>query len=198
MCTGVQHTSHRPRSCTSVVMRAVQLCASTRLGCTPVWKVSSHLYSCTDQVIQFVRVYTPYTLKGPPYSHHEPRRRRACSTHACSHATNVSYFLNTVPRLILAAVNNKCYAPISEKYNQPSSLSFKVIIIPSLCIECIRRVYTRVQTVPLDPYSCTGEMTPSIQVYSTPHTSRRAQLYSSHHYRCTAVSACTGATTRCS
>ena len=55
-------------------MRAVQLCASTRLGCTPVWKVSSHPYSCTDQVIQFVRVYTPYTLKVTPLSHHEPRR----------------------------------------------------------------------------------------------------------------------------
>jgi hypothetical protein len=72
LCTGVRHTSHRPHSCTSVVMRAVQLCASTRLGCnTPVWKVSSHPYSCTDQVIQFVRVYTPYTLKSPAYSHHD-------------------------------------------------------------------------------------------------------------------------------
>jgi hypothetical protein len=69
----VRHTSHRPHRCTSVVMRAVQLRTSTRLGCTPVWKVSSHMYSCTDQVIQFVRVYTPYTLKSPPYSHHEPR-----------------------------------------------------------------------------------------------------------------------------
>ena len=38
----------------------------TRLGCTPVWKVSSHPYSCTDRVIQFVRVYTPYIVKNPP------------------------------------------------------------------------------------------------------------------------------------
>jgi hypothetical protein len=58
-------------------MRAVQLCASTRLRCTPVWKVSSHPYSCTDQVVQFVRVYTPYTLKVTPLSHHEQRRRPA-------------------------------------------------------------------------------------------------------------------------
>jgi hypothetical protein len=76
-CTAVWYTQLGTHSCTSVVMRAVQLCASTRLGCTPVWKVSSHPYSCTDQVTQFVRVYTPYTLKVTPLSHHEPRRGRA-------------------------------------------------------------------------------------------------------------------------
>jgi hypothetical protein len=80
----VRHTSHRPHSCTSVVMRAVQLCASTCWGCTPVWKVSSHPYSCTDQVIQFVRVYTPYTLKVTPLSHHERRRGHFHALHAHS------------------------------------------------------------------------------------------------------------------
>ena len=43
---------------------------------------------------------------------------------------------------------------------------------------------TRVQTVPLDPYSCTGEMTPSIQVYTPDESTRTAvhpaslQMYS--------------------
>ena len=65
---------------------------------------------------------------------------------------------------------------------------------------------TRVQTVPLDPYSCTGEMTPSIQVYTPDESTRTAvqpaslQMYScecramctarlcsTHHSRCTAV-----------
>jgi len=50
----------------TVVMRSVQLCASTRLGCTHVWKMSSHPYSCTDRVIQFVRVYTPYIVRSTP------------------------------------------------------------------------------------------------------------------------------------
>ena len=65
---------------------------------------------------------------------------------------------------------------------------------------------TRVQTVSHNPYSCTGEMTPSIQVY-TPDGSTRtavqpaslhmyscaagamcaAHLCSTHHSRCTAV-----------
>jgi hypothetical protein len=44
-------------TCTSAVMRAVQLCTSTRLGCTFVRKWSSDLYSCTDSVVRFVRVY---------------------------------------------------------------------------------------------------------------------------------------------
>jgi hypothetical protein len=61
--------------CSDAGCTRVQLCASTRLGCTPVWKVSSHPYSCTDQVIQFVRVYRSNTLKVTPLSHHERRRR---------------------------------------------------------------------------------------------------------------------------
>jgi hypothetical protein len=59
-----------------------------------IWKVSSHPYSCTDQVIQFVRVYTPYTsntLKGPPYSHHERRRGvRLHGTLATTHSNEPS------------------------------------------------------------------------------------------------------------
>ena len=65
---------------------------------------------------------------------------------------------------------------------------------------------TRVQTVSLDPYSCTGEMTPSIQVYTPDESTRTAvqpaslQMYScecramctarlcsTHHSRCIAV-----------
>ena len=65
---------------------------------------------------------------------------------------------------------------------------------------------TRVQTVSLDPYSCTGEMTPSIQVYTPDESTRTAvqpasvQMYScecramhtarlcsTHHPRCAAV-----------
>ena len=65
---------------------------------------------------------------------------------------------------------------------------------------------TRVQTVSLDPYSCTGEMTPSIQVYTPDESTRAAvqlaslqtyscecralctaRLCSTHHSRCTAV-----------
>ena len=65
---------------------------------------------------------------------------------------------------------------------------------------------TRVQTVSYNPYSCTGEMTPSIQVYTPDGSTRTAvqpvslQMYScaagamcaahlcsTHHSRCTAV-----------
>ena len=47
---------------------------------------------------------------------------------------------------------------------------------------------TRVQTVPYNPYSCTGEMTPSIQVYTPDGSTRTAVLeYSPYHYRCTGV-----------
>ena len=65
---------------------------------------------------------------------------------------------------------------------------------------------TRVQTVPYNAYSCTGEMTPSIQVYTPDGSTRTAiqpvslQMYScaagamcsthlcsTHHSRCTAV-----------
>jgi hypothetical protein len=67
-------------------------------------------------------------------------------------------------------------------------------------------IRTHVQTVPLNPYSCTGGMTPSVQMY-TPEGStctsvqpasvqmysyecramHTARLCSTHHSRCTAV-----------
>ena len=81
-CTGVRNTLHRPHSCTYLVMRAVQLCGSARLGCTPVrvWKVSSHLYSCTGYMVQSVRVYTSYIVKSRGRSHHERRRPGSIDT----------------------------------------------------------------------------------------------------------------------
>ena len=50
---------------------------------------------------------------------------------------------------------------------------------------------TRVQTVPLDPYSCTGEMTPSIQVYTPDESTRTAvQPASLQTYSCAAGAMC--------
>jgi hypothetical protein len=50
---------------------------------------------------------------------------------------------------------------------------------------------TRVQTVPLDPYSCTCEMTPSIQVYTPDKSTRTAvQPASLQTYSCAAGAMC--------
>ena len=91
-----------------------------------------------------------------------------------------------------------------RNYSSSSDLHFK------LCANkldfLVYTACTRVQTVSLDLYSCTGEMTPSIQVYTPDESTRAAiqpaslQMYScecramctarlcsTHHSRCTAV-----------
>jgi hypothetical protein len=51
---------------------------------------------------------------------------------------------------------------------------------------------TRVQTVSLDPYSCTGEVTPSIQVYTPDESTRAAvQPASLQMYSCECRAMCT-------
>jgi hypothetical protein len=63
-----RHSQLYIKFCSDAERTAVRVDSS---GCTPVWKVLSHLYSCTDRVIQFVRVHTPYIVKS---THHERRQ----------------------------------------------------------------------------------------------------------------------------
>ena len=120
---------------------------------------ASYLYSCTDQVIQFVRVYTPYTLKSPPYSHHERRRR---------------------PRPGIGSRYSSAWARARAGAHGANKVD---LLVYTAC--------TRVQTVSLDPYSCTGEMTPSIQVYTPDESTRTAvQPASLQTYSCAAGAMC--------